>query len=247
MRKIYGIIVMTLLIFQVHPLHSVYAQEQQLKHKLIKETLLLTLNHEIEKTIFNYYGEVKQYSLYDIEIVNIEKVNGTFIIKMRVHTFNDAHNPPYGKETITFKMDGEGVSVISFQHEGDEWEKKINTFYNRVIFEIEKAFNLQLETYKKYNNEQLLYKADQQNNYKSLSNIIVRITTEILKADISSPYKNIITPISFVKGDQGYILFKRADGRNVVCTVEKENDEWKVVEMNYKTGKKLGSELLWYM
>lgn len=68
-----------------------------------------------------------------------------------------------------------------------------------------------------------------------------------ISKDIHPLYINVVAPFTFIKGNQGYILFKKADGTNFVYTLTKENGNWKVIKKESKQGKKMPNELLWYM
>jgi hypothetical protein len=83
------------------------SQSEQPDYKLIYDTLITTLDPSIQKEIINYYGYPKQYGLYDAKILSIIRHEGQFgfITKVQVTTFEHAHDPPYGKETMTFKID----------------------------------------------------------------------------------------------------------------------------------------------
>ena len=118
------------------------SQSEQPDYKLIYDTLLTTLEPSIQKEIINYYGYPKQYGLYDAKILSIIRHEGqfSFIAKIQVTTFEHAHDPPYGKETMTFKIDPFGVKTIDFQHEGDQLEKDINEFYKDNTFRYKTVF-----------------------------------------------------------------------------------------------------------
>lgn len=98
--------------------------------------------------------------------------------------------------------------MINFIHKGDEEEKKINEFYKEVLLDILQTFNLRLESFSKYSYEQLLYKSEKQKEYKVLSDIVTDIIENDLNSNIKPPYKNVIDPVTFIKGNQGYILLK---------------------------------------
>jgi hypothetical protein len=224
--------------------------ETEIDYKLIYDVLITTLDPYIEKEIVHYYGYPKQYGLYDEKILSvIRKPEGqfSFKVKIQVTTFEHAHDPPYGKETITFDISPFGVKVIEFKHEGDEDEKKIIQFYQEVISDIKQSFNLKTQSYSKYTYDQLFYQAEQQIQYKTLADIVENIIVNILNPEIIPPFKNLIEPVTFIEGNKGYILFKTADGTNVVYFVKKENGKWTITDKKFNKGKVMKKELLWYM
>ena len=168
-------------------------------------------------------------------------------MKVQVTTFEHAHDPPNGIETITFDISPFGVKFIEFKHIGDEEEKKIKRFYQEVISEILQSFRLKSQSYSTYTYDQLIYQSEKQIQYKTLTDIVENIIVNILNPEIKPPYKNVIDPVTFLKEDKGYILFKKADGTNVVYFVKRENSKWMIIDKKFKKGKVMKKELLWYM
>ena len=139
MKKITYIVIAIAITFLINP-SKIHAQSEQPDYKLIYDTLLTTLEPSIQKEIINYYGYPKQYGLYDAKILSIiREPEGqfSFTVKVQVTTFEHAHDPPYGKETMTFKIDPFGVKTISFKHEGGKEEKDINGFYKETLSDID--------------------------------------------------------------------------------------------------------------
>lgn len=225
------------------------SQSEQLDYKLIYDTLLTTLDPSIEKEIINYYGYLKQYGLYDAEILSIIRHEGQFgfIVKVQVTTFEHAHDPPNGKETMTFKIDPFGVKAISFQHKGDKLEEDIDEFYKATLSDIKQSFNLNLESYTAYTYNQLQYQAEINNEFKSLFIIAEEIATNILLPERQIPNKNVIAPVTFLKDNTGYVLFKKSDGTNVNYKVQKKDGNWIVTDKNSTQGKKMDYKLPWYV
>ena len=228
---------------------NLHSQSEQPDYKLIYDTLLTTLYPSIEKEIINYYGYLKQYGLYDAKILSINRYEGQFgfIVKVQVTTFEHAHDPPNGKETMTFKIDPFGVKTISFQHKGDKLEKDIDEFYKATLSDIKQSFNLNIDHYTAYTYNQLQYQAEINNNFKSLFTIAEEIATNILLPERKIPNKNVIDPVTFLKDDSGYILYKKSDGTNVNYKVEKKDDNWIVTDKNSTQGKKMDYRLPWYI
>jgi len=233
----------------IHPLSSKAEQTTQDKQS-IHDALLTTLQPYISEGIIDYYGYDKSYGLYDAKIVSIqreEESGFSFTIEVQVNTFETAENPPYGKETLQFGVSPKGVKLLDFAHEGDEEEKKIQKFYKEVLIDIKQSFHLNLLPYERYDYNQLRYKAEKQNDFNSLAHIVEEIVINILSTEIQPPYKNVINPVTFVKGNDGFILFKKADGTNFYYKVLKENGIWKVIDQDSEKGKKMEYDLLWYM
>ncbi|MGE8080036.1 DUF3888 domain-containing protein [Peribacillus loiseleuriae] len=215
----------------------------------LNDTLITKLNPAISKEIQKFYKTNKQYGLYDAKIINIQREQDggfSFIVKVQVTTFEHAHNPPYGTDTITLHVDPKEVKAIDFVHVGDAEETNIQQFYKETLADIQHAFALTLENHQKYTYNQLFFESEIQMEFKSLSHIAERIVTMILNPEIKPPYKNVIAPVTFIKDNHGYILFKRADGTNYVYFLKKTNGEWQITDKKKKKGKKMKAELLWY-
>ncbi|MFC5589247.1 DUF3888 domain-containing protein [Sporosarcina soli] len=224
------------------------ARSEQPDYKLIYDTLITTLFPSVDKEIINYYGYPKQYE--DVKILSITREHeGSFDFnaEVQVTTFEHAHDPPYGKETMTFNISPFGVKPLSFQHEGDELEKDINEFYKATLSDIKQSFNLNLESYTSHTFNQLQYQAEINNEFKSLLNIGEEIVINILLPERKIPNKNVIDPVTFIKGNTGYILFKKSDGTNVNYQVQKKDGNWKVTDKTSKQGKKMDYKLPWYI
>lgn len=224
------------------------ARSEQPDYKLIYDTLITTLFPSVDKEIINYYGYPKQYE--DVKILSITREHeGSFDFnaEVQVTTFEHAHDPPYGKETMTFNISPFGVKPLSFQHEGDELEKDINEFYKATLSDIKQSFNLNLESYTSYTFNQLQYQAEINNEFKSLLNIGEEIVINILLPERKIPNKNVIDPVTFIEGNTGYILFKKSDGTNANYQVQKKDGNWIVTDKTSKQGKKMDYKLPWYI
>ncbi|MEQ6375741.1 DUF3888 domain-containing protein [Bacillaceae bacterium S4-13-56] len=250
MRKKHVLVISVMLFFFLMQPYKIQAAQNSLDNKLLNDTLLTALSPHISKEIINYYGYMKQYGLYDVEILSINRESEGgfgFEVKVLVETFEHAHNPPYGKETITFQVTPSGIETINFIHQGDKEEKIVEKFYQDAITDIKNSFNLDLNTYEQYTYDQLFYKAEVQKDYKPLLDIVENIIVNILNPETKAPYKNVIDPVTYIKDNKGFILFKRADGTNVVYTVEKKDGKWQVIDKKTKQGKQMKKELIWYM
>ncbi|MDF2606818.1 MAG: hypothetical protein K0S34_1013 [Bacillales bacterium] len=250
MRKYIYLVLATLLItISISTINKpVYSKQSD--NKLIHDAFLTALSPHISKEIINYYGYQKQFALFDGEISSIERETEggfSFKVKVQVYTFEAAHNAPYGKETIIFKVDAAGINEISFEHIGDDDEKKMKEFYEATLKDIIKTFNLNLKSYKSYTSRQLEYMAESSNEYKSLVKIVGNIFSEVLESEVKIPLKNIIKPVTYIKNEDGYILFKREDGTNVAVKIHRSNGVWRVVDTKSSKGKRMKYELIYYM
>lgn len=227
---------------------KIYAQSEQADEQLIRDTFITILNPFIEKEIDHYYGYPKQYGLYDVKILKIVKESQfSFKVSVEVTTFEHAHSPPYSKEIITFEVSPTGVSTLRYIHEADDVEKAINAFYRATLLDIQQSFKLDLATYTSYRYDQLQYQAEINNDMKSLATIAEEIVTNILFPERKIPYKNVIDPVTFIKGNIGYMLFKRADGTNVSYQLQKKDGTWIVTDKTSKPGRKMEDLLPWYI
>lgn len=148
---------------------------------------------------------------------------------------------------MTFNISPFGVKTINFQHEGDKLEKDINEFYKATLSDIKQSFNLNLGSYSSFTYNQLQYQAEINNEFRSLFNIAEEIVTNILFPERKIPNKNVIDPVTFIKDNTGYILFKKSDGTNVIYKVQKKDGNWIVTDKNSKQGKKMDYKLPWYV
>jgi len=227
---------------------KIYAQSEQADEQLIRDTFITILNPFIEKEIDHYYGYPKQYGLYDVKILKIVKESQfSFKVSVEVTTFEHAHSPPYSKEIITFEVSPTGVSTLRYIHEADDVEKAINAFYRATLLDIQQSFKLDLASYTSYRYDQLQYQAEINNDMKSLAMIAEEIVTHILFPERKIPYKNVIDPVTFIKGNIGYMLFKRADGTNVSYQLQKKDGTWIVTDKTSKPGRKMEDLLPWYI
>lgn len=249
MKRLHFILLFLVTSMLIQPLMP-KAEEPAVRQQIIQDALLTTLQPYISEGIIDFYGYDKSYGLYDAKILSIlreEEGGFSFTVEVQVKTFETAENPPYGTETLQFGIGPKGVQLLEFTHEGDDEEKNIQKFYKEVLIDIKQSFHLNLLPYERYDYNQLRYKAEKQNDFNSLAHIAEEIVINILSTEIQPPYKNVINPVTFVKGNEGFILFKKADGTNFYYKVLKENGIWKVIDQDSEKGKKMEYDLLWYM
>lgn len=238
---------MTIVTILIMP-SKIYAQSEQADEKLITDTLITILNPFIEKEIDHYYGYPKQYGLYDANILNvIRESQFSFRVNVQVTTFEHAHSPPYSKEIITFEISPTDVNTLHYKHEADNVEKAIDAFYRTTLSDIQQSFNLNLASFISYRYNQLQYKAEINNEMKPLATIADEIANNILFPERKIPYKNVVDPVTFIKDNTGYMLFKRGDGTNVSYQLQKKDGTWTVINKASKPGKKMQHQLPWYI
>ncbi|WLR44369.1 DUF3888 domain-containing protein [Bacillus carboniphilus] len=95
--------------------------------KLLKEALIERLVIPISKVIESYYGESKLWYRGDEKVLEIKKDENYINVTVQVVTFEGAHSPPYGQETIIFQISRGGhVKVVKHNHRDileQEWTK----------------------------------------------------------------------------------------------------------------------------
>ncbi|MGE7689802.1 DUF3888 domain-containing protein [Lysinibacillus sp. NPDC097214] len=248
MKKLTYILMATVTILIIPS--KINAQSEKTDYKLMNDTLITILSPSIDKEIIHYYGYRKQYGLYDAKILSIIREHEgqfSFIIEVQITTFEHAHDPPYGKETMTFEVSPNGVKTISFKHVGDKVEKDLNAFYSATLSDVKQTLNLNLESYNSYTYHQLQYQTEINNEFKPLFKLVEEIVTYILFPQRKIPYKNVIDLVTFIKGNTAYIVFKQSDGTNVSYQVQKKDGNWIVTDKISEQGKKMDYKLPWYL
>jgi hypothetical protein len=94
---------------------------------LLKEVLTERLIEPISKAIEEHYEPKLWYRGFE-KIVEIKKdeTDNVYYVTVQVQTFEGAHNPPYGEETITFRIRGNEINVFDYKHRDipeEEWSK----------------------------------------------------------------------------------------------------------------------------
>lgn len=100
-------------------LNNVYINQIDSPEKLQTDLLVTVFSPYISKAIENYYGEPRLFDLWDAKILSIKRLQeGSFDFetKIAVKTFKGPHNPPYGLEITTIRVDTFGIRVIDFNH-----------------------------------------------------------------------------------------------------------------------------------
>ncbi|PEJ49908.1 DUF3888 domain-containing protein [Bacillus wiedmannii] len=86
--------------------------------KFLKEVVINLLLEPISKEVEKYYKEPKLWFRGSEKIVEITKdeANYIFYVTVQIQTFEGAHNPPYGEDTITFRIKGNEIKPIQYKH-----------------------------------------------------------------------------------------------------------------------------------
>jgi Protein of unknown function (DUF3888) len=87
---------------------------------LLEEAFLRSMGPEILKAIEMYYGEPKLFFLERITDITKNVNEDTFDVTVQVVSYEKAIMPPYGLETITFRIPG--YQVINFSHQNIKGE-----------------------------------------------------------------------------------------------------------------------------
>ena len=90
-------------------------------------------------------------------------------------------------------------------------------------------------------------KPSKNNERKALFTTAENIVVNICHPLIKKKKKNILNPVTYIKDSTGYMLFKKADGTNVIYQVQKKDDHWIVMNKNSKQGKKMDYKIPWYI
>ncbi|MEW4286047.1 DUF3888 domain-containing protein [Priestia koreensis] len=99
---------------------------------LLEESFLRSMGPEILKAIELYYGEPKLFFLERITGITKNRNEDTFDVTVQVVSYEKAIMPPYGLETITFRIPG--YNVINFSHKnvkGKDLPKEIFNSKNK--------------------------------------------------------------------------------------------------------------------
>lgn len=103
------------LIYANLPSRPFTIQENSPKELLIEEAFLRSMTGEISTAIKDHHGEISLYFLPRITTVAKNEAEDQFDVTVQVVTYQRAIMPPYGLETITFRIPG--YTLINFEHE----------------------------------------------------------------------------------------------------------------------------------
>ena len=119
MKKIFVLIALILILSCPSANKTAFASETNkaldpaAMERIIESFMFETLHKAVEK----HYGAPRSYSTY--RILSIKPVSDSFVyeIVIQIETFTGAHNPPYGKDTVTFWLNASEVDC-------DPWLKE---------------------------------------------------------------------------------------------------------------------------
>lgn len=84
------------------------------KNKILSKHLLSYLRPTINNCLATYYGEQKQSFT---RIIYVAPYLPDDEIQVEAQTFTGPHNPPYGKDILTFSITADGnIRLINYQH-----------------------------------------------------------------------------------------------------------------------------------
>ncbi|MFF5395866.1 hypothetical protein ACFY5J_00535 [Peribacillus butanolivorans] len=118
----------------------------------------------------------------------------------------------------------------TLQVSADEWKKEYDDLNNEIFKDLNKSFpNLDLKEYNQ------IYDMDE------LSNML---ETNEKNEDIESLMKlftgtTMGKKLLFIKENQGYILYKKENGYNVLQEIKKKNNTWVISDERVTKGKKI--------
>lgn len=222
MKKYFFIFLLCIYCFSLLP-NNLKAQQIQSEEQLFRDALKITLLPHIHKEIIKCLKEFKTFGTYSMNFGTID----TKLLSIK----RKEPNEPLKYETE--------FEVSTYEHAHNPPHFTINF----TLGDIKQSFNLDLKDYKHYNPNEL-------NNfgYNKIHQMVTDIARTTLGPDVEKthPFKNIVAPITYLKENKGYILFKKGNGTNVVYFLEKINDIWIVQDKKEKKGKKMEAKLLWY-
>lgn len=86
----------------------------------VEQIILRLLHQPIREAVNDHYDGLRQY--WKQEVLSVEKVSQSpyYQVIIQVETFCGPHNPPYGLETMAFRVDPMGtVQLIGFDHQNE--------------------------------------------------------------------------------------------------------------------------------
>jgi len=102
------------LIYANLPSRPIAVQEKLSKELLLEEAFLRSMSGEISSAIKDHHGEISLYFLPRITMLTKNEAEDQFDVTVQVVTYQRSIMPPYGLETITFRIPG--YSVVHFEH-----------------------------------------------------------------------------------------------------------------------------------
>ena len=82
----------------------------------MEDVIFLFMSSAIYEAMENYYKAPRQY--LNPDILSVSQLPGSYVYEIvyQFETFTGAHNPPYGKDTITFWVYNGGIWVKEYEH-----------------------------------------------------------------------------------------------------------------------------------
>ncbi|MFB8423860.1 MULTISPECIES: DUF3888 domain-containing protein [Priestia] len=116
-KKICMLSILSVMIFSFSINHKVDAAKPTVNEKYLQTSFLMLLDPYATKVIEEKVGKDRSYNYFETQILSIKKLEeGGYIVKVLYKTYTGPFNPPFGLETITFKIQSGSVEVIGFNH-----------------------------------------------------------------------------------------------------------------------------------
>jgi len=114
----------------------------------------------------------------------------------------------------------------------EEFEKNMKEFNNKVLSDVVKTYHLNLSGYEEYTNDDLNLKVgDNLNDHSdniSLQYLFVGSSIGSMRLFLENG----------LEGKEGYFLYKRTNGNNVIKELHKEDKVWVVMSVQEKKAKR---------
>lgn len=114
----------------------------------------------------------------------------------------------------------------------EEFEKNMKEFNNKVLSDVVKTYHLNLSGYEEYTHDDLNLKVgDNLNDHSdniSLQHLFVGSSIGSMRLFLENG----------LEGTEGYFLYKRTNGKNVIKELHKEDKVWVVMSVREKKSKR---------
>ncbi|TPG70886.1 DUF3888 domain-containing protein [Brevibacillus laterosporus] len=201
----------------------------------IQGALILTMNPHVIKAITHYYGYPRAYDLSSVRVVGVSRSMNqphSYEAVFQVRTYEGNHAPPFSIETIKLAVHPDGVQLTGYSHQGDEWEAKRKVEEQQVQKEFEDYFHIQLAGYQQMSYYQIAHR------YRDdPDNALLLFNQELISQKEAIQKQSYLLPMTFLGKRDGYILYKRSDGSQIVYFLLKELGSWKLSKMKHVPSK----------
>ncbi|AKF93164.1 DUF3888 domain-containing protein [Brevibacillus laterosporus] len=203
----------------------------------IQGALILTMNPHVMKAITHYYGYPRAYDLSSAKVVGVSRLTNqphSYEAVFQVKTYEGNHSPPFAIETIKLAVHPNGIQLTGYSHQGDEWEEKRKAEEQQVQKEFEEYFQMKLAGYQQIGYYQIAHQYRDEPD-----NALLLLNQELLSQKEAIQKQVYLLPMTFLGKRDGYILYKRPDGRQIVYFLLKELGTWKLDKMKHVPSKEV--------